>query len=243
MEFHLAKHFIRNSILQKVFVRISFKAICLLLILGIASCFSVVFAIEFPQSFLDEIGKTYGEYAKRRLISWEKMTKESKELDERGKLEAVNRFFNMMRFESDLVHWGKDDYWATPLEFVVSGAGDCEDFSIAKYFSLLELGIADEKLLIMYVKALEYNQAHMVLLYYPTPDGIPLVLDNINKEIFPADKRTDLKPIYGFNGTGLWQAKQLGKGEKIGDANDLKRWKDLGERMKSGKISKWIGDE
>ncbi len=46
-------------------------------------------------------------------------------------------------------------------------------------------------------------------------------------------------PIYGFNGTGLWQAKELGKGNQIGQATDLKRWVELSERMKSGKISKW----
>lgn len=227
---------------QCAFLGIRWRFLLLLLILF--SFFYTLHAVEFTQAYLDQIAKEYGEYARRRLIGWQKLTTENKNLSEKEKLEAVNVFFNLLQYEKDINHWGTADHWATPLEFVVSGAGDCEDFAVAKYFALLELGIPDEKLLIMYVKLKEYssvyNQAHMVLLYYETPQSVPLVLDNINKEILPADQRTDLKPIYGFNGTGLWQAKELGKGNKIGNATDLKRWADLEERIKSGKISKWI---
>lgn len=214
----------------------------ILFILATLFFMCLAWAIDFPQSYLDEIAKTYGEYPKRRLIGWEKLTTDNKNLDEKQKLETVNLFFNLLQYEKDIVHWGVEDHWATPLEFVVSGAGDCEDFAVSKYFALLELGVADEKLLLMYVKLNEnggYSQAHMVLAYYETPESVPLILDNFNKEILPADKRPDLTPIYGFNGTGLWQAKELGKGNKIGQASDLKRWVDLEERMKSGKISKW----
>lgn len=31
--------------------------------------------------------------------------------------------------------------WKTPKEFLIDGEGVCEDFAIAKYFTLLELGI------------------------------------------------------------------------------------------------------
>ncbi len=55
-----------------------------------------------------------------------------------------------------------------PLEFLGSNAGDCEDFTIAKYFSLLELGVSDKKLRLVYVKTIELNQFHMVLAYYST---------------------------------------------------------------------------
>ncbi len=219
------------------------KTTFLLSLLFLLSFLCYAFATEFTQSYLDDIAKTYGEYAKRRLITWQKVLDDNKNESALKKLEAVNLFFNFLEYRRDINHWGMDDYWATPLEFVVSGAGDCEDFAVAKYFSLLELGVPDDNLLIMYVKftgnSTFYAQAHMVLLYYETPQSVPLVLDNINKEIMPADKRPDLIPIYGFNGKGLWQAKELGKGHQIGQASDLKRWSELSERMKSGKISKW----
>ena len=125
------------------------KAGTLALTLVFLSLFSFAWAIEFTQSYLDEIGKNYGEFAKRRLITWSKLSTENKSADDKKKLEAVNTFFNFIEYRKDLAHWGKEDYWATPLEFVVSGAGDCEDFAVAKYFTLLELGVPDEKLLIM----------------------------------------------------------------------------------------------
>jgi predicted transglutaminase-like cysteine proteinase len=208
---------------------------------------STICALEFSKEFLDNIAKQYGQFAKKRLISWQNLTQDKAIKGEQDKLFKVNQFFNFIEYQRDVNVWGEEDYWATPLEFVVAGMGDCEDFSLAKYFTLLDMGVADDKLLMMYVKLKEkssvYNQGHMVLLYYETPESVPLVLDNINKEILPAEKRSDLEPIYGFNGKGLWQAKELGKGNKIGKREDLKRWVDLEERMKSGKIGKFKGQE
>lgn len=208
--------------------------------------FTFAAAIEFTQEYLDQIGKKYGDYSRRRLMGWQKLYQENLKQTELKKLEAVNVFFNLFQYYTDLAHWGTPDYWATPLEFVVSGGGDCEDFAVAKYFTLLALGVPDEKLLLEYVKikqnSREFNQAHMVLLYYPQPTAVPLVLDSFNKELLLADKRSDLLPIYGFNGSGLWQAKELGKGSKIGEPTDLKRWVALSERMKSGEISQWKGE-
>lgn len=214
-----------------------------LLILIFASFICLVSALEFDANYLDQIGKQYGEYAKRRMTTWQSIIKDNQNADELKKLQVVNQFFNLLEYRSDISQWGIEDYWATPLEFLIAGGGDCEDFTVAKYFTLLELGVPDDKLLITYVKHLQMNVAHMVLSYYPTPDSIPLILDNYNKEIVPADKRTDLQPIYGFNGKGLWAAKQLGLGNKIGQASDLKRWSDLEERMKSGKIGKFRREE
>ena len=213
------------------------------LILILASFICLVSALEFSQDYLNQIGKQYGEYAKRRIITWQDILKNNKNETELKKLEVVNHFFNLLQYRSDMSQWGMQDYWATPLEFLVAGGGDCEDFTVAKYFTLIELGVPDDKLLITYVKHLELNVAHMVLSYYPTPDSTPLILDNYNKEILPADKRTDLQPIYGFNGKGLWAAKQLGLGNKIGEATDLRRWADLEERMKAGKIGTFTHDE
>jgi predicted transglutaminase-like cysteine proteinase len=89
-------------------------------------------------------------------------------------------------FDDDMSVWGQSDYWATPAELIGQGRGDCEDFSIAKYYSLIELGIPVSKLRLVYVKAVQtgpagtFLQAHMVLAYYATPNADPLVLDNLN---------------------------------------------------------------
>lgn len=197
-------------------------------------------AIHFEVEFLAKIQAKYGEYAKRRLVSWEKVFVENKDKTTQEKLKNVNLFFNLIEFKTDMTVWGATDYWATPLEFLVAGAGDCEDYSIAKYFTLIELGIPEEKLFITYVQALELNQAHMVLTYYETPDAIPLVLDNLNGEILPGNKRTDLKPIYSLNGKGLWRAKQQGLGNALGQPKDIKKWDDMTQRILGGKIGEFI---
>lgn len=230
---------LRKGALCPFFIR------CLFLCLPCSWLVCYAFDITFSQAYLDQIGQQYGEAAKRRLMGWQNVVAENKNTNEndRQKCEAVNNFMNMMEFYTDISHWALEDYWATPLEMVVSGGGDCEDFSIAKYYTLLALGVPDEKLLITYAKAIDLNQAHMVLTYYPTPESIPWVLDNLNKEILPADQRPDLLPVYGFNGKGLWQAKELGLGHKVGDAADLKQWAELQLRMQSGAIGKFITAE
>ena len=93
--------------------------------------------------------------------------------------------------------------------------------------------MADDKLLITYVKIVGNDTPHMVLTYYAKPDGIPLIMDSLNKELLPADQRKDLIPIYSFNGKGLWRAKQTSLGNKIGNSEELKQWVDLEKRMKS----------
>ncbi|HDO1079359.1 TPA: transglutaminase-like cysteine peptidase, partial [Aeromonas salmonicida] len=98
--------------------------------------------------------ETYGVRAGKRVTSWRTLVMQNRAagLNERQKLEKVNQFFNRMRFLDDIKLWRKKDYWATPLEFLGAAGGDCEDFSISKYFTLLELGIPDEKMRMVYVK-------------------------------------------------------------------------------------------
>jgi predicted transglutaminase-like cysteine proteinase len=142
----------------------------------------------------------------------------------------VNSFFNQLRFVSDIEHWGKEDYWATPMELLTTNAGDCEDFSIAKYQTLRSMGVPDEQLRIVYVKALELNQAHMVLAWYPRRDADPLILDNLINDIKLASQRSDLEFVYSFNGSGLWFSK-AGQEKRIGEAEKLSRWHELNQRM------------
>ena len=147
------------------------------------------------------------------------------------KIRIVNVFFNRYKFFDDIIHWKKEDYWATPTEFIASGAGDCEDFSISKYYTLIKMGVPEEKLTLTYVKSLQLNQAHMVVSYYPSKNEQPLILDNLDKAIKPSVQRKDLLPVYSVNGSGLWIAKQEGRGKLVGDGRNLQKWTDLSERI------------
>ncbi len=193
------------------------------------------------QRLVNAVTKVYGERAGKRVTAWRENIEFFNLLTEEEKLFAVNDFFNQLYFVDDIKLWGKNDYWATPLEFLGSNAGDCEDFTIAKYFSLLELGLPDKKLRMIYVKAIELNQFHMVLAYYATPSSEPLILDNLNPEILPASQRQDLLPIYSFNGKNLWLIKSsASNGQLAGKSSRLSLWNDLRSREKNLKLNKPI---
>ncbi|MDU4355708.1 transglutaminase-like cysteine peptidase [Phytobacter diazotrophicus] len=171
--------------------------------------------------------------ARQRIDEWAALLKNPPQGTIQDKLNQVNRFFNArMAFKDDIVVWHQQDYWATPIEFLRKGAGDCEDFALAKYFTLREMGVPANQLRITYVKALQLNQAHMVVTWYATPDAIPLVLDNLKTAILPATQRTDLLPVYAFNGEGLWLP-QSGGNKRVGDSKRLSRWQDLLTRMRA----------
>ncbi len=180
---------------------------------------------------IDALQKRYGDRAALRVSAWFNIMDQASGIDEKQQLERVNRFFNLFNFVDDIKLWGKSNYWATPMEFIGVNGGDCEDFSIAKYFTLLQLGIPEDKMRITMVKANTLNQYHMVLAYYETPGSIPLILDNLNKQIKPATMRTDLIPVYSFNGKQLWLNKEKGRGVLAGSATRLKKWNDLNQRL------------
>ncbi|SEJ93065.1 transglutaminase-like cysteine proteinase BTLCP [Pseudomonas sp. NFR16] len=168
---------------------------------------------------------------RQRIDAWQDLLATEKQVSEMDKLAVVNQFFNkQLRYEEDIDLWHEVDYWATPVESLILGAGDCEDYAIAKYFSLRRLGIPSEKLLITYVKALRLNRAHMVLTYYSSPNAVPLVLDSLINDIKPASERPDLLPVYAFNAQGVWLPGPQGN-KKTGDSKRLSRWQDVLKKM------------
>ncbi len=179
----------------------------------------------------------YGETVAAVVRDWRGLLGDA-DGDESGRLARVNTFFNRrLRFDDDSVVWKEADYWATPLESLARGAGDCEDFAIAKYASLLVAGVPSERLRLIYVRARiggpqsTLSQAHMVVGYYPTPDAEPLILDNLVGEIRPASRRPDLFPVFSFTSEGLWV-----QGATTSSADPtarLSRWRSVLQRMRS----------
>ncbi len=169
--------------------------------------------------------------ARQRVEQWKSLIQSGENWSDRQKLTHVNDFINQFVFVDDIIHWQQADYWATPLQTIVTQGGDCEDFSIAKYFTLSAMGVEEQKLRLTYVKALTINQAHMVVSYLEQPKAEPLVLDNLNPVILPASQRTDLLPVYSFNGTGLWLSKK-GQSEQLVDNTDrISLWQKLLQYM------------
>lgn len=189
-------------------------------------------SFNIDEALLAWVRNRHGEQSRQRVQNWRELMTTNQTLAEPQKLDVVNSFFNRLTFTPDMQTWKREDYWATPLETLALGAGDCEDFALAKYFTLTALGVDESRLRLTYVKALKLNQPHMVLTYYATPDAVPLVLDNLEPLIKPATERDDLAPVYSFNGTGLWLARQRGQGKPAGDSERLPLWREMLQRMR-----------
>ena len=182
---------------------------------------------------------------KRRLGGWKELTASARNrgLAEPEKLRLVNDFMLETPFFCDPVLWCMEDFWAKPVEFLANDGGDCEDFSIAKYFTLRALGVPEERLRIVYAvyQRGTFTGAHMVLAYYPTPDAEPLILDNINPSVLPASNRPDLVPVFSFNSQGLWGAKEQKGRAQPTDA--YRAWGDHWRRVQTEAAIRTVSPE
>ena len=207
--------------------------IVVLLVLGALK----VAAVDFDR-MESTLTQRFGQAARESFRDWQKLLQSSANQTAPAQLRRVNDFYNRrIRFGEDQPIWGQSDYWATPMETLGKGAGDCEDFAIAKYFTLLLLNIPDEKLRLIYVQARlggvnsSITQAHMVLAYYPSPEAEPLILDNLIDDLLPASRRPDLQPVFSFNSQGLWQGASGARG--AGGPANLTRWQELLRRARA----------
>ncbi|MGD9671706.1 MAG: transglutaminase-like cysteine peptidase [Hyphomicrobiaceae bacterium] len=146
-------------------------------------------------------------------------------------LGEVNVFFNGARYESDGLGCDEVDHWATPREFITRDAGDCEDFAIAKYFTLRAAGIDRRRLRLLYAKVLPGRIPHMVLAYSATPGTNPLILDNLTSQIKPLSERDDLDPVYAFNEARVWLFRDSRTPIDVCAAGTLVLWRKLLERV------------
>ena len=207
------------------------------------TCFTGIYAAGYDfNKFSSYAKQRYGEEAYKNTLELQELITSLQSASETEKLKKINDFFNRkIHFAEDIDLWGKSDYWATPLETIGRNAGDCEDYSIAKYTFLKILNVPNDKLRLTYVRAEIRNLdrrvvlAHMVLSYYATPQAEPLILDSLVPEIMPASARKDLTPIFGFNDKGLWVgANNKSKGDST---SHLSRWRDVITRMQADGIN------
>lgn len=193
-----------------------------------------VAAAPDPARLRQVMQSRFGAEGTAALNDWLALIDRLQPLGIAAQLRGVNDFFNQrIRWLDDRAIWQQEDYWATPLETLGKGDGDCEDFTIAKYITLMQLGIPIERLRLIYVRASigrgGLSQAHMVLGYYQLPGAEPQVLDNLVETIQPASERIDLTPVFSFNSNGLWAG---GSSRSRADpVQRLSRWRSVLARM------------
>ncbi len=115
---------------------------------------------------------------------------------------AVNETLNLVPYMSDETNYGREDYWATPAEFLALG-GDCEDYAIAKYASLRALGFAPEQLRIVIVDDLKEQKPHAILVVYE--GGDVFVLDSQSTVTARMQDVTRYVPVFSINALHWWR--------------------------------------
>jgi predicted transglutaminase-like cysteine proteinase len=142
----------------------------------------------------------------------------------------TNFYLNQLLPQYDDVIQKQEDYWSTPKEFLITGYGDCEDYAIIKYYSLIKLGFDEKKLFITTVHEKYSGGYHMVLSYFQNPNRSPLILDNLSFKVLDLKTRKDLQADLFINSTGVYKLSKKNILIKIADS--LVKYKNLVEKIK-----------
>lgn len=134
------------------------------------------------------------------LANWTNELRPLQNLSKLQKITAVNTLVNKRRYAKDLSNYGRSDYWASPTEFLIKG-GDCEDYAILKFASLLALGVEDQDMRLV-VGRLSNGTPHAFLA--ANIGSQEYILDNRKSRVYLTTNRTDYIPKYSMNLSYRW---------------------------------------
>ncbi len=134
-------------------------------------------------------------------VKWDDLKAKLSKMPVKEQIAAVNSFWNQWPYRQDPDAYGKPDYWAIPKEFHKT-SGDCEDYAIAKYYTLKELGFPIDKMRIVVVKELIRNIAHAILAVYV--DDQVFILDNLSRFVLPQERIKNYAPQFSVNEKFRW---------------------------------------
>jgi predicted transglutaminase-like cysteine proteinase len=122
----------------------------------------------------------------------------------RARLGEINRAINLaIRPMSDLAQWGEVDVWSSPLVTFTNGAGDCEDYAIAKFVGLRQAGIAPDDLRILIIRDVLSGEDHAVTAV--RLDGRWLILDNRRMAMVEDNDVRNYRPLFVIDQYGIKQ--------------------------------------
>jgi predicted transglutaminase-like cysteine proteinase len=136
------------------------------------------------------------------MTAWRDMVLTLINSDKMTQLRLVNSFFNRWQYREDRDVYGVSDKWASPSQFMAN-SGDCEDYAIAKYFTLSVLGFQDRDLRIMAVMDNTRGIGHSVLAV--KAEGAVHVLDNLSNAVLKDTEYAQAyTPRFAVNASGVW---------------------------------------
>lgn len=126
-------------------------------------------------------------------------------LSEKKQIDKVNTYINAINPKYDSDNYKNNEYWATIYEFLSKGGGDCEDYVIAKGYTLELLGINKDNIFYTIVKEKYLGGDHMVLALHVNKKKSFIILDNLSTKVLSLAQRIDLKAIVFFNESGFFE--------------------------------------
>jgi predicted transglutaminase-like cysteine proteinase len=147
-------------------------------------------------------------------------------------LKKINLYLNALLPQFDAITHKQEEHWATPKEFLEVGYGDCEEYALIKFYSLLRLGFDADKLYLLIAKEKFRGGRHMVVAYFDTPKRAPLILDNLSFKILRLEKRVDLEAEMFINASGVYKLKEGFKLTKI--THRHKEFQEIDMKVKRG---------
>lgn len=203
----------------------------------VLSLFLLIFTLNassnypcFSDQELKNIKNISGRIAKNRVMDYTNTIDSFVMLTKEKQLIRVNAYLNQLLPQVDMLNQKQPDHWETPKEFLTCGYGDCEDYAIIKYFTLLKLGFSKDKLYITTAREKYSGGYHMVLSYFESIDAPPLILDNLSFRILDLKTREDLKVDIFMNESGTYKIDKFNHLKRTGKAPD--KFINLIERIK-----------
>jgi predicted transglutaminase-like cysteine proteinase len=127
----------------------------------------------------------------------------ARNLQGRARLGEINRAINLtIKPMSDLALYGAEDVWSPPLATFARGAGDCEDYAIAKFVALQEAGVSADDLRIVILRDDVRDEDHAVVA--ARLDGNWLMLDNLHMAMAGDQQVRDYyRPVFLIDRDGV----------------------------------------
>lgn len=191
---------------------------------------------------IEEYRSNYGDRAVQRLKNWNGIMKKYQDSSDLKKGRFVDHYFNLYKYKYDYKfdlegNRYQSDFFRSFDDFVGNFGGDCDDYSIVKYHSLLKLGVPEEKLEIWVGGYRSKSINHAVLAFYIDDSDDPLILDSNTKWAVRFSQRKNFTPWFYANSLESGVFKKTLK--KYNEKNNLDRYERAADYLML-RIGRWL---
>lgn len=164
-------------------------------------------AIELEAAMIADCDRNSPRCTSQPALRFLAIVKAAAARDGLARLGEINRAFNLaIRPVSDRAQYGVNDYWSSPLATLEAGAGDCEDYAIAKLVALRAAGVAADDLRLVIIRETATGEDHAVVA--ARADGRWRMLDNRSFVMLEDSRFGEYRPLFAIDAEGAKRFEQ-----------------------------------